>query len=172
MTYPSRWDYLGALSLPFIVLILVPGIILWLTGGFPIDPMHLFSITYEIGLGTITAGAIIVVLCIRDFSEIGKGTLAPWAPTQELVVTGLYRYVRNPMIMGVLVVIVGESLYFASPYLFLWFLFFLVGNHIYFIKSEEPGLVKQFGQEYIVYCENVPRWIPRRTPWSPESKYE
>lgn len=104
-----------------------------------------------------------------DFSEIGKGTLAPWSPTKKLVIAGMYRYVRNPMTWGVLLVIVGESIYFLSPHLLLWFLLFFVGNHIYLIKSEESDFVARFGDEYLEYMQNVPRWIPCRTPWTRRS---
>jgi protein-S-isoprenylcysteine O-methyltransferase Ste14 len=99
------------------------------------------------------------------FSNIGEGTLAPWAPTQKLVVVGIYRYMRNPMITGVLFALLGEWIVLSNYALFLWFLFFFLGNHVYFIKSEEPGLVARFGEEYELYRENVPRWLPRRTPW-------
>ncbi len=172
LAFPSRRDYLGALSLPIAVLILIPGIILWLSDGFPLDPYHVFSFYAKPGLALITIGSVMMLLCILHFSKTGNGTLAPWAPTQKLVVTGLYSYVRNPMILGVLIILLGEAVYFTSLYVLVWFLFLFVGNHVYFIKSEEPGLVKRFGQDYIKYQENVTRWIPRRTAWNPESAAE
>ena len=101
------------------------------------------------------------------FANIGKGTLAPWAPAQHLVVVGIYRYMRNPMITGVLLSLLGEAIILSNYAVFLWFLFFFIGNHIYFIKSEEPDLLKRFGPEYVEYFENVPRWLPRSTPWTP-----
>jgi protein-S-isoprenylcysteine O-methyltransferase Ste14 len=106
------------------------------------------------------------------FSRIGEGTLAPWAPTKHIVVTGLYRHVRNPMISGVLIALLGEAILFSSFSIFLWFILASIVNHVYFIKSEEPGLLARFGDEYRVYWENVPRWIPRRTPWYPEYNQE
>lgn len=78
---------------------------------------------------------------------------------------GVYRYVRNPMITGVMLVLLAESLFFGSLALFAWFAFFTVGNLIYIPLSEEPGLLRRFGDDYERYQEHVPRWIPRRRAW-------
>ena len=106
-----------------------------------------------------------MVATIRLFVTVGKGTLAPWEPTQRLVVQGVYRHVRNPMISGVLFVLLGESVFTASLPLFCWFLVFAFVNAIYIPLLEEPGLVKRFGEDYLTYKRNVPRWVPRWTPW-------
>ena len=103
---------------------------------------------------------------ITLFQKKGKGTLAPWKPTQKLVIEGPYRYVRNPMISGVLCILIAESLLINSVYIFYWALFFFTINYIYFIVKEEPDLVKRFGNEYENYKKNVPRWIPLSTPWN------
>jgi protein-S-isoprenylcysteine O-methyltransferase Ste14 len=84
-----------------------------------------------------------------------------------LIVGGIYSHVRNPMISGVLFILIGESLVFNSRGLMIWSLLFFIINHIYFIVSEEPGLHKRFGKEYQIYKVNVPRWIPRFKPWKP-----
>ncbi len=105
---------------------------------------------------------------IKMFIEIGRGTLAPWDPTHKLVTRGLYAHVRNPMITGVLAVLLGEALLFHSVSIFIWFIVFFVINTSYFIVFEEPGLVERFGEEYVEYKKNVPRWIPRLRPWKPE----
>jgi protein-S-isoprenylcysteine O-methyltransferase Ste14 len=99
------------------------------------------------------------------FATIGKGTLAPWTPTRKLVVRGVYRHVRNPMISGVFCILLGEALLFGSPNLFTWFMIFVLINITYIPLFEEPGLEKRFGQDYLIYKKNVPRWIPRRKPW-------
>jgi protein-S-isoprenylcysteine O-methyltransferase Ste14 len=106
---------------------------------------------------------------IRLFATVGKGTLAPWEPPQRPVVRGLYRHVRNPMISGVLFVLLGESVLTASMPLFRWFLIFVVINAIYIPLLEEPMLVNRFGDDYMTYKRNVPRWIPRLTPWEGET---
>ena len=107
-------------------------------------------------------------LCTTVFSFIkkGNGTLAPWFPTRKRVITGLYRYVRNPMIIGVLLILSGESVFFLSKNIALWTVIFFAINNVYFLVYEEPSLEKRFGDEYRKYKEQVPRWIPRIKPYS------
>ena len=104
---------------------------------------------------------------IRRFAREGEGTLAPWDPTQKLVVAGVYRHVRNPMITGVITNLVGETLLFGSAALGIWAALFAAGNALFIPLFEEPGLEARFGEEYRRYRANVPRWIPRRRPWMP-----
>lgn len=118
-----------------------------------------------IGTFLIVLGLGFVIYTNHAFFRIGKGTLAPWDPPKKLVVAGAYGYVRNPMISGVLMIVLGETLIFASIELFILFFLFFIVNHVYFVYSEEPGLEKRFGNDYIVYKKNVPRWIPRLKPW-------
>jgi protein-S-isoprenylcysteine O-methyltransferase Ste14 len=113
----------------------------------------------------ICLGLLLMTATIRLFVTVGKGTLAPWESPQRLVVQGVYRHVRNPMISGVLFVLLGESVITASVPLFRWFILFGVINAIYIPVLEEPGLVGRFGEEYLAYKRHVPRWIPRLTPW-------
>lgn len=103
---------------------------------------------------------------IRLFVSQGRGTLAPWDPTSRLVVAGPYRHVRNPMISGVLCVLLGEAALFGSAPLVLWFGIVLGVNAVYMPLVEEPGLVRRFGADYESYRAHVPRWLPRLTPWS------
>jgi len=117
------------------------------------------------GCCIIMIGLFVLIMTIKTFILIGKGTLAPWSPTSNLVVGGIYSYVRNPMIMGVLTILVGESMLFLSKGIFIWAICFFFINHIYFIKLEEPGLVKKFGKDYEDYKKSVPRWIPRVKPF-------
>ncbi len=81
----------------------------------------------------------------------------------------MYAYVRNPMILGVIIVLLGESLVISSWSIFAWAILVFLINTVYFIFSEEPGLQKRFGEEYREYKRNVPRWIPRSKPWKPLS---
>ncbi|MGF7117153.1 methyltransferase family protein [Methanobacterium oryzae] len=118
----------------------------------------------------IFLGLLFVSYTNKSFLKIGKGTLAPWDPPKKLVIGGAYRHVRNPMISGVLMIVLGEALIFASIELFLLFILFFIVNHIYFVYSEEPGLIKRFGRDYIEYKKNVPRWIPRLTPWKKKNE--
>jgi protein-S-isoprenylcysteine O-methyltransferase Ste14 len=94
--------------------------------------------------------------------------LAPWDPPRRLVVRGPYRYVRNPMISGVVLVLFGEALVLLSrPHLW-WALVFLGINAVYIPLVEEPMLADRFGGDYQEYRRNVPRLLPRLRPWTPE----
>lgn len=143
-----------SLILPAAVLILVP---LFIENNFNIR----FTVISLIGLILICIGLFILILTISNFIRIGKGTLAPWSPTSKLVIVGIYGYVRNPMIMGVMTALLGESIYFQSMNIFIWLIVFFIINNIYFTIYEEPNLEKRFGSEYIEYKKNVSRWIPR-----------
>ena len=110
-------------------------------------------------------GLVLMVATIRLFVTVGKGTLAPWNPPQRLVVRGVYRHVRNPMISGVLFVLLGEAVLAASLPLLGLFALAVIVNVVYIPLSEEPGLAKRFGDDYLTYKQNVPRWIPRLRPW-------
>jgi len=150
-------------------MILIPGLITWQTGqvnpGWSLaSPWN--EALYISGLGLILAGLILIVKTIALFMTAGRGTLAPWDPTQKLVVRGVYRHVRNPMISGVFAVLLGEAVLLGSRPLFRWFLLFVLINAVYIPLSEEPGLRRRFGADYERYTKNVPRWIPRLRPWN------
>ncbi|MFX1559136.1 MAG: methyltransferase family protein [Promethearchaeota archaeon] len=171
----SRRQHASAIMLPIGVMIIIPWFLMWITADETIGWPALGSLNlliFLVGLTILLTGLLLTAACIRMFAHIGKGTLAPWAPPQNLVVVGIYRYMRNPMISGVLLGLLGEAVILSSYAMFLWFLLAFIGNHIYFIKSEEPGLLKRFGKEYAEYFENVPRWLPRRTPWMPSRNPE
>jgi protein-S-isoprenylcysteine O-methyltransferase Ste14 len=120
-----------------------------------------------IGLVIGVVGLILFIMTIRMFIMIGNGSIMPWDPTRKLIIVSLYSYVRNPMILSLIIILVGESISFASYGIALLAVLNFVINTIYFIYSEEPGLEKRFGEEYIEYKKNVPRWIPRLKPWPP-----
>jgi protein-S-isoprenylcysteine O-methyltransferase Ste14 len=166
----SRQDHASSFMLPIIVLLIVPWLLMWITEDTSLDwPQvgFLNLMIILIGITLLFTGLLLLAACIRMFNTVGEGTLAPWAPTKKLVVISVYRYMRNPMITGVLFALLGETIILSNYALFLWFLVFFIGNHIYFIKSEEPDLRERFGDEYEEYFENVPRWLPRKTPWIP-----
>lgn len=165
----------GSFMLPIFVLGVIPLVILVLTEDFFIGWNVGFIeniLLLASGSFFIIVGLALLVYCIRLFSQIGKGTLAPWAPPPKLVIVGIYRRTRSPMILGVLVALFGESIVLSSGWVFFCFVLFWILNHVYFIFSEEPGLQKRFGREFEIYKENVPRWIPLRTPWNPEESSE
>jgi protein-S-isoprenylcysteine O-methyltransferase Ste14 len=114
-------------------------------------------------------GIFVLLWCVRDFFVSGKGTLAPWDPPKELVVVGLYRFMRNPMYVGVLLLALGWSLYFLSPILIFYMAVLAMGFHIQVVRNEEPWLKEKFGKQWELYQQEVPRWLPRRTPWKEDS---
>lgn len=117
------------------------------------------------GAVVFAAGLTLFSWCVALFARVGRGTLAPWDPTQRLVAVGPYRHVRNPMITGVATMLAGEALVSGSRLIALWLVAFVIINHAYFLLSEEPGLVRRFGLGYEEYRAAVPRWIPRIRPW-------
>lgn len=149
--------------LPLFALIVVPLVV-------EKDYSLRFLWTNIIGGLFIGLGLTVLVLTIRMFIRIGNGTLAPWDPTRKLVTIGLYRHVRNPMILGALFVLCGESILFTSISIGIWAVLLFIINMLYFIFSEEPGLEKRLGTEYVEYKKHVPRWIPRIKPWYPGKK--
>jgi protein-S-isoprenylcysteine O-methyltransferase Ste14 len=113
------------------------------------------------GIAPLVVGACCLVLCVRDFLVSGRGTLAPWDPPRNLVIVGLYRFVRNPMYLSVLLIVLGWCLYFGSCWLALYLAVLAVGFHIRVTCHEEPWLCRQFGPDWRRYSDAVPRWIPR-----------
>lgn len=165
-----RW-LLAVLLLPGTVLGIVPAAILYASAGAGLKEVVAepdsgrFVLAVTLALPGFVLGAWTMSLFIR----FGDGTAAPWDPPQKLVIRGPYRHVRNPMISGVLFLLLAECLIFDVAGLIVWTGIFFVGNSCYFPLVEEPGLRKRFGRAYDVYFENVGRWIPRLRPWSPES---
>jgi protein-S-isoprenylcysteine O-methyltransferase Ste14 len=154
--------------LPFTVTVLLP---LWLARrngiGAAVGSSATQILAQIAGLGLFGVGLALFVASLRRFATEGRGTLAPWDPPRQLVVGGPYRYVRNPMISGVLFVLFGESLLLLSRPHGLWALTFLGINAVYIPLLEEPRLAGRFGDAYREYCRHVPRLVPRLTPWKP-----
>jgi protein-S-isoprenylcysteine O-methyltransferase Ste14 len=106
-------------------------------------------------------GLIVLVWCFWDFLVKGKGTPAPIEPPKELVVSGLYNFVRNPMYMGVILILIGHFVWFGYWGLLLYLLIVWIAFHLFVKFYEEPNLRSRFGMEYEEYLKRVPRWIPR-----------
>jgi protein-S-isoprenylcysteine O-methyltransferase Ste14 len=120
-----------------------------------------------VGLQAVGAGIALFVWSLRRFATDGRGTLAPWDPPKMLVVRGPYQYVRNPMISGVMFVLVGEALVLLSWPHAAWAAMFVVLNLVHIPLIEEPRLLRRFGPGYEVYRQAVPRFFPRPRPWRP-----
>ena len=123
------------------------------------------ELTRLVGAALILAGVAGLVDSFARFALQGLGTPAPIAPTQHLVVTGLYRYVRNPMYVAVAAVIFGQAVLFGDWRLFAYGALFCLVCHLFVVGYEEPTLKESFGAEYEAFRLNVPRWIPRLTAW-------
>ena len=119
-----------------------------------------------IGLG----GLFLLIISIRFIIIYANTTVMPWVPSESLVIRGPYRYLRNPMILGVVLVMLSEGLILASTGILALALVFFIGNTVYFILSEEPKLEERFGEPYREYKANVHRWWPRLSPWEPDKK--
>jgi protein-S-isoprenylcysteine O-methyltransferase Ste14 len=155
------------LILPGTVLVVMPALILWLARDTALGarPAGVDDPRFWSGVLLFCAGLVFAVWTVRLFVSVGKGTPAPWDPPQKLVVRGPYRYVRNPMITSVLLMLTGGTLFLQSWALAGWLLVFLLANAVYFPLSEEKALERRFGDQYRTYKSNVPRWIPRLRPW-------
>ena len=116
-----------------------------------------YGATWYVSGGGSTTGKL--------FADAGNGSPAPWDPVGKLIITGPYAYMRNPMLTGVFLILLGEALLFQSRALGWYWLIFVMINAFYFPLSEEKGLLKRFGKEYETYKNNVPRFIPRLSPY-------
>jgi protein-S-isoprenylcysteine O-methyltransferase Ste14 len=119
----------------------------------------------SVGVLLILVGLPGLVDSFARFALQGLGTPAPIAPTQNLVVTGLYRYVRNPIYVAVVAVIVGQAVLFGDWRLLTYGGLMWLAFHVFVLAYEEPVLAETFGSQYEDFRANVPRWIPRLTPW-------
>lgn len=141
----------------------VAGLVPWLLTGW--DRRDHWPVLDLAGALLIAAGVVVLLHAFARFVVEGIGTPAPVAPTVNLVVGGLYRYVRNPMYLAVGATIVGQALLLAQPVLFVYAAIFAVLVVAFVRGYEEPTLRRQFGEEYERYRRAVPGWWPRRKPW-------
>jgi protein-S-isoprenylcysteine O-methyltransferase Ste14 len=119
------------------------------------EPLHLA------GLLCIALGSLLLVACISEFVRSGHGTLSPVDPPRQLVVRGLYRYVRNPMYLSVTMILLGEVLVTGSAALLVYWIVWFIGVNLFVLGYEEPTLHRRFGSAYNRYRAEVGRWLPR-----------
>lgn len=153
-----------------VFLVLAPGIVAglvpWWISGWHIHPAFLgFTPFRVIGALLIAFGIPILLESFGRFALQGIGTPAPVFPTRQLVVKGFYRYVRNPMYVAVVSVILGQGLLLGNIHLVAYATLVWLVMHLFVLTYEEPTLRESFGAEYESFCTHVPRWIPRFTPW-------
>ncbi|TAJ24692.1 MAG: isoprenylcysteine carboxylmethyltransferase family protein [Reyranella sp.] len=144
------------------------GLIPWSVTDWQLQPPFLgLELTRGIGAMLILAGVPGLVDAFARFALQGLGTPAPIAPPRTLVVTGLYRFVRNPMYVAVVAIILGQAMLLGDWRLIVYGAVLWLGFHVFVVGYEEPTLERTFGSEYEAFCAAVPRWIPRITPWQP-----
>jgi len=153
--------------LPGTALIFIPGLILWISrntsfAGIFASPSQL---KFWLGILFLISGLILAVWTVKLQLTLGQGTPAPWDPPRKLVIRGPYRHVRNPMISGAILILLAEALLLQSWPIAIWMTIFMISNFLYIPMVEEKGLEKRFGQPYLRYKEEVPRWMPKLKPW-------
>ena len=141
---------LAFLVLPGTVALLVPLVVIEVTRR---------SFTGWPGLVVGCVGTVLLLWCVREFYVSGKGTLAPWAPPAQLVVTGPYRYSRNPMYVAVVLILLGWTLSFRSSLLVVYTLGVAIAFRWRVVAGEEPRLARRHGKQWTRYKETVPRWL-------------
>ena len=161
-----RWQ---SLTLSAAFLAIAPGVVAgvtpwWLTGWRFAPPLLAWSGAPWLGGGLIAAGAGALLECFVRFAWRGRGTPAPVAPTADLVVSGLYRFTRNPMYLAVIALVVGQALLFGATILLVYAAALTAGFHLFVIGYEEPSLRRRFPQAYSDYMRRTPRWLGWRAP--------
>ena len=166
MLYALR-QLLSVAILPFVVTVVIP---LWIARGerttLSLGSTPLQLAAQALGVASLALGLWLFGYSLLHFASRGRGTLAPWDPPRRLVVTGPYRYVRNPMISGVVFILFAESLLLLSTAHALWAAGFLAANFVLIPLIEEPQLEARFGESYREYKRHVGRLIPRFRPWN------
>ena len=146
----------------------VAGLVPWWITNWHGEPV-LSRIGAIAGAALLLGGLVVLVDCFARFALKGLGTPAPVAPTAHLVVSGAYRFVRNPMYLAVLAIIAGQAILFSSFWLVVYGAAAWLVTHIFVIAYEEPALRRQFPADYAAYTASVGRWLPRLTPWRGEA---
>lgn len=145
------------------------GVVPWLLTRWKVESPVPGGVPAQIaGAMMIGAGAAVIANSFVHFAVEGIGTPAPFAPPRQLVVGGLYRYVRNPMYVSIAAAVAGQGLLLGQPKLFLAVGIGAIPVVAFVRQFEEPTLARKFGAAYEEYRSNVPRWLPRPTPWRPD----
>ncbi len=136
-----------------------PGMVAFVIPLTLFRPAHIARPVSAIALAVLTLGVAVLLWCVRDFHVVGRGTLAPWAPPRALVRVGLYRFSRNPMYLGVLLIVSGWALVFRSPALAVYGAALAIAFHLRVVWGEEPWLARTHGASWEEYRAQVRRWI-------------
>ena len=162
------WRMIKAvLILPGTALIYIPVLIQWFSDRWPFDASVGTRPHWAVAAMLAVSALALAANTMKLFVHEGHGTPAPWDPPPRFVVSGPYRYVRNPMLSSVILMILAEAVALNSPPLLGWAMVFFFLNTVYFIFIEEPGLERRFGEDYLKYKAAVPRWVPMLRPYEP-----
>jgi protein-S-isoprenylcysteine O-methyltransferase Ste14 len=165
----KRKEYLKVvLILPGNVLITIPFLIfLFSRNSYSFYLIGFDNFLFYVAMFFLALGLFLAIWSVRTFyTKGGDGTPGPWRPVSNLIISGPYRYVRNPMILGVVNLLLFETALFSSISFLLWAIVFFVGNIIYFIFFEEKELIKRFGEDYEEYKNEVPMLFPKFSPYN------
>jgi protein-S-isoprenylcysteine O-methyltransferase Ste14 len=165
------WAALGSL----LFFVIAPGTLAvyvpWAITHWQLKPAFLgLDALRIVGAALVVLGAVLIVESFVRFVWKGFGTPAPIAPPTNLVVTGFYRRVRNPIYVGLVAAAIGQALIFGDERLLVYAGILWLFFHVWVLGIEEPGLVSSFGEEFAIFKANVPRWLPRLTPWTGPAK--
>jgi len=147
---------------PGLVAVLVP----WILSGWKLQPpFFALAALRWVGCLLILFGVPVLTEAFARFALYGRGTPAPYMLTERLVITGSYRYVRNPMYVAIISTVLGQALLLGQRALLTYALVLWASFHAFVVWYEEPSLKRRFGQQYETYCAAVRRWWPRTSPW-------
>ena len=164
-------NYIAPITGSVIFLFAAPGIVAglipwWISGWHMLPALGGIEPLRWLGVLLLLLGGVLLAETFTRFALQGRGTPAPIYPTEKLVVTGSYRFVRNPMYVAVVSLIRGQALLFGSLPVLAYGAAIWLTVHLFVISYEEPTLERSFGEQYRRYKANVRRWIPRLTPWA------
>jgi protein-S-isoprenylcysteine O-methyltransferase Ste14 len=149
----------GLLPRAILALLMLPGIVAFAVPIIIVNVTHAAGPFARAGLLELALGSAALLACTRDFYVSGRGTLAPWSPPVTLVRNGLYRWSRNPMYIGVLLIVMGWALGYSSRPLWIYAGMLAVAVQLRVILGEEPYLARTFPDEWKAYRKRVPRWV-------------
>ena len=160
---PALWTMLFFLVVPFPATLVIP----WAITGWRFDEPFLgWPMTRGMGAAAVLVGLSLLAENLWRFARVGRGTPSPLMPTENLVTSGAYRFVRNPMYVGAVLVVLGQAVMFGSRAVLLYGGVLACAFHLMVLLYEEPTLRKRHGTAYARYRERVPRWIPHMIPWT------